>query len=58
MTRLQSVLLYILKDIDILLRRYDIPYFLDGGTALGAIRHKGFIPWDDDLDICIIPEYY
>ena len=58
MTRLQSVLLYILKDIDILLRRYDIPYFLDGGTALGAIRHKGFIPWDDDLDICIMPEYY
>lgn len=58
MTKLQSILLMILKDIDLLFRENNIPYFLDGGTALGAVRHKGFIPWDDDLDICILPEYY
>lgn len=58
MTNLQRVLLMILKDIDILLKENNIPYYLDAGTALGAVRHKGFIPWDDDLDICIMPEYY
>lgn len=55
---LQKVLLMILSDIDELFRKNDIPYFLDGGTALGAVRHKGFIPWDDDLDIVIMPNDY
>lgn len=48
---LQNCLFEILTDIDSICRSYDINYFLSGGTALGALRHKGFIPWDDDLDI-------
>lgn len=42
-----------LKDIDALLGVYDIPYWIDGGTLLGAVRHQNVIPWDDDGDICI-----
>ena len=47
----QAVMLRMLKIIDHLCARYNIEYFLVGGSLLGAIRHKGFIPWDDDLDI-------
>lgn len=48
---LQKVLLEIIDDIDFVCEKYDITYNLGGGSALGAIRHNGFIPWDDDLDI-------
>lgn len=41
----------LLCGFDKLCREYDLKYWLWGGTLLGAIRHKGFIPWDDDLDI-------
>ncbi len=40
-----------LKIIDLLFTKYDIPYWIDGGTALGAVRHQGCIPWDDDADL-------
>ena len=49
----QRLLLSMLKDLDAVCRAEDIRYMLFAGTALGAVRHGGFIPWDDDLDILL-----
>lgn len=55
---LQLVILSIIKDIDTLCKNNGIEYYLLGGSAIGAIRHKGFIPWDDDLDIIMTHDNY
>lgn len=55
---LQYILLNIAKEFDRICRSHDIPYYMIGGTMLGAIRHKGFIPWDDDMDFGVPYENY
>ena len=55
---LQDKILEIAVYIDKLCREYDINYCLMGGSALGAKRHGGFIPWDDDLDVFMTPDNY
>ena len=51
MTELQQLLLDIMLEIDKVCQNNNIDYFLTGGTLIGAKRHNGFIPWDDDADI-------
>lgn len=55
---LHSLLLELLIDFDKLCKDLDINYYLSGGTLLGAVRHQGFIPWDDDADVMLLRKDY
>lgn len=55
---IKKISLEILTHIDKFCREHNIKYFINYGTLLGAVRHKGFIPWDDDIDISMTRENY
>ena len=56
--KIHAIVFKILCDIDDFCKENNIRYFLAGGTCLGAVRHQGFIPWDDDADLILPREDY
>ncbi len=58
MKRAWAAELEVLEVVRTLCKEHDIPWYATGGTLLGAIRHKGFIPWDDDIDIYMLRDDY
>lgn len=58
LNKVQNALYEILLEFDRVCEQLQLPYFLSNGTLLGAIRHNGFIPWDDDVDVGMLREDY
>ena len=56
--KVQLIKTKILQIIDVILKKHNMEYWIDYGSLIGAIRHKGFIPWDDDIDLCIMKDNY
>ncbi len=56
MKRFWAAQLVVLAEIDKVCKRHSLSYFADMGTLIGAVRHKGYVPWDDDLDISMLRE--
>lgn len=52
------LLLHLLGQLNTICEKAGIPYYASGGTCLGAVRHQGFIPWDDDIDVMMPRSYY
>ena len=57
-TQVQARLLDMARAVSAICEAHQIPFFMISGTMLGAIRHRGFIPWDDDMDFAVPREYY
>lgn len=55
---LHSILLQLAETFHVICNNNGIPYYMLGGTMLGAVRHKGFIPWDDDMDFGVPRAYF
>lgn len=58
MKRLWAAQLVVLSEIDAVCKKHGLRWYADNGTLLGAVRHRGYIPWDDDLDICMMRADY
>jgi lipopolysaccharide cholinephosphotransferase len=56
--KVQQIELMILRDSLKICQKYNVKFFLIGGSAIGAIRHQGFIPWDDDIDVAMMRKDY
>lgn len=58
MEQVKYAQLDLITELDRICKKHDLPYFMVGGTLIGAVRHNGFIPWDDDIDVGMLWEDY